>query len=109
MNIDAFTMTKSHKVIRSFCKSSLGLYSPLVEKDEIRLLHLQPISGKAPIKCTVTHAKLEEDIKYEALSYMWGSTDSKIIEISGFEVPVRINLWNALYHLAPRAAFALCG
>lgn len=72
-----------------------------MEKDEIRLLHLQPISGKAPIKCTVTHAKLEEDIKYEALSYMWGSTDSKIIEISGFEVPVRINLWNALYHLAP--------
>lgn len=65
-------------------------------------LVLQPLSCQDPIRCTITHAKLEDDIRYEALSYVWGSGEStKIIEINDFELAIRTNLWEALRYLAP--------
>lgn len=78
------------------------LYSPLIETDEIRLLVLLPLSRQGFIRCKIIHAKLVDNIRYQALSYMWGSGEpKKAIEIDGFEVPIRINLWEALYYLAP--------
>jgi hypothetical protein len=81
-------------------KPPQGLYISL-ESEEIRLLLLQPLVVGETIRCTLHSGIVGRHAQYEALSYMWGSPGSKIIEINGFSVPVRENLWNALYHLAP--------
>jgi hypothetical protein len=47
-------------------------YSSLREKDEIRLLRLEPGTGSAPLKCTLFHTRLGKSPTYDALSYMWG-------------------------------------
>jgi hypothetical protein len=71
-------------------------------KAEIRLLHLQPRRGVDEITCTLQLANLDaKNCEYEALSYEWGDpTDaSLVIWIDGETVPVRENLWWALWYL----------
>src|SRR5438045_2250789 len=57
-------------------------YAPLdsLPPDTIRLLDLRPGIGGNGIKCGVFFARLTEQPKYSALSYMWGdSKESKLI------------------------------
>lgn len=75
----------------------------LQEKDEIRLLHLNPGSETAPIVCTLSHVKLSQKPRYEALSYRWGAeVPSKTLEIDNKTRHVRENLYFALKHLRHR-------
>jgi hypothetical protein len=75
----------------------------LKEKDEIRLLQLEPGSGSDPIKCSLIHARLEESPTYDALSYMWGeehATRSYMLQLEGGRaLGVRENLGNALRYM----------
>jgi hypothetical protein len=79
--------------------SAMGLYSPLADSDEIRLLCLQPRVSGGPIKCTIKHTRLSSKTPYEALSYMWGPEDTRSIEIDGRLCEIRVNLWQALFQL----------
>jgi hypothetical protein len=79
--------------------SAKRIYSPLADSDEIRLLCLQPRVSGGPIKCTIEHIKLSSNTPYEALSYVWGPQEFRTIEINGKLCDVRINLWQALFHL----------
>lgn len=76
-----------------------GIYSPLADSNEIRLLDLQPRRPGQGIKCTTRHVKLSENPQYEALSYMWGPKEHRQIEIDEAVVEVRQNLWDALLEL----------
>ena len=81
-------------------------YSPLDSKaDEIRLLTLLPDVFSAPIRITLETHKLTEETQpvYEALSYVWGSTDDPITINVGRQgndiLAVTQNLGSALRHL----------
>jgi len=83
-------------------------YSPLDRfTDEIRILYLLPHEGNktAPIRCQMGHIPLgnvgpEEFQKYEALSYVWGSSDDLIpILVNGREFKITQNLHAALLKL----------
>ena len=87
-------------------QSRRGIYLPLSDPDEIRLLVLQPRNGGEAVACNFKHVKKSRKPQYEALSYIWGSNDIMNIQINGHDAEVRQNLWQALYHLrydnAPR-------
>ncbi len=77
-----------------------SIYAPLQDSDEIRLLELQPwIGGTRKTRVTLFHARLTEKPQYEALSYMWGSKETKSIHMSENSYEVRVNLWDALEHM----------
>jgi hypothetical protein len=69
--------------------------------DEIRLIALQPCADStAPINFRIFHARLSDRPQYEALSYMWGSTENpRIIEIERKECRIGLNLWLAFQQL----------
>ncbi|KAE9363246.1 HET-domain-containing protein, partial [Stipitochalara longipes BDJ] len=78
-------------------------YTALQEKDEIRLLHLQPGTEASPIICNIHHIQLSQEPRYEALSYQWGSeAPLKTIELNNQPRYVRSNLYFALQHLRRR-------
>ncbi len=81
-------------------------YSPLSTGCEsIRLLRLMPHKDEtAPIQCELFEYSLQESSKgthlYEALSYVWGSSDTpKSISIGKHNLPVTANLYAALSRL----------
>jgi hypothetical protein len=85
-------------------ESSAFIYDALdSDTDEIRLIELQPCDpdqADTQIDCTLIIAKLSDHLKYEALSYMWGSLDnSRVITVNGRPVAVGENLWQALRQL----------
>lgn len=78
-------------------------YTPLSSAHEIRLLRVQPGSGSDNIKCTLHSSQLNHELKYEALSYMWGPSHClQSVEVNGQACAVRENLWQALKHLRSR-------
>lgn len=84
-------------------------YSPLsLGADSIRLLRLMPNEDKeAPIQCKLHNYALQRSGErahlYEALSYVWGSTENlKSVLIDGCDLPITINLHNALSRLRDR-------
>ncbi|PMD29386.1 HET-domain-containing protein, partial [Hyaloscypha variabilis F] len=49
---------------------------------------------------TLAHATFASRPEYEALSYTWGSPDQvKAVELNGYPVNIRENLWSALVNL----------
>jgi len=79
---------------------SSKFYRPLnLERDEIRLIVLQPGKGDDIVQVSIIHAFLSENPKYEALSYVWG--DPKItIAIQLVKTRNQINrLWRSRRHL----------
>ncbi|KAN0092470.1 Heterokaryon incompatibility protein (HET) domain containing protein [Hyaloscypha variabilis] len=77
-------------------------YRPLSHSSkELRLLVLLPSANFSDqIECRLHHSSLQDNPQYEALSYVWGETDSsEPILLDGQEVIVRQNLLNALRHL----------
>ncbi|KAK5996951.1 Heterokaryon incompatibility 6-like protein [Cladobotryum mycophilum] len=79
-------------------------YSPL-PKDSIRLLRLMPHRDKtAPIQCTLFDYPLlasdDDDHLYDALSYVWGSSEkTQSIAIDNYDLPITANLHAALSRL----------
>ena len=69
---------------------------PLKDPDEIRLLCLEPRSQGEIIRCTTEHALLSRRPYYEALSYEWGSKETKTITLNGKDHDIRQNLFDAL-------------
>ena len=81
-------------------------YSPLLPgPDSIRLLRLLPHKDRtAPIQCELFDYTLQEPSQgthlYEALSYVWGGQEKpRSISIDGQDLPVTVNLHEALSHL----------
>jgi hypothetical protein len=93
-----------------------SIYRKLADVNEIRLLQLQPARDITDsIICRLVHVNFHGKPQYEALSYVWGRTDSPSrIEVNGSMVNVTRNLWQALKYLrlaaAPRVLWidALC-
>jgi hypothetical protein len=79
------------------------IYSQLATgKNLIRLLTLDPVlsSREGCIKCSFSTVALDDEIQYEALSYVWGDvTNKRTIEIDGHAVAITANLHSALKHL----------
>jgi len=78
-------------------------YAPLEGSDSIRLLMVENVGstskGRGPIRCWIRHFHLSNAPPYRALSYAWGSTDTKKIFLNDRIVEVRRNLWEALAHI----------
>jgi hypothetical protein len=75
-------------------------YRPFEEKDEIRLIVLHSGASASPLRCSLHHACLSSNPKYDALSYVWGaelSTD--FVELDETCHIVGKNLFQALKHL----------
>jgi hypothetical protein len=85
------------------------LYEPLRPGPEsIRLLRILPSEDEiAAIECELFHCSLQElgigVSPYDALSYVWGSSDiTQIIRMGQRELPVTLNLYAALTRLRHR-------
>ncbi|KAI0014205.1 heterokaryon incompatibility protein-domain-containing protein [Xylariaceae sp. FL0662B] len=73
---------------------------PQLEKDEIRLLILEPGRWDAPLECGLVCCKPSDDLPYEALSYAWGDTTRcHTIGCNGEPFGITANLESALRHL----------
>jgi len=70
------------------------------DRREIRLLTLHPSTSKGDIRASLSVVSLYHDPYYEALSYVWGDrTEKPSISLSGLDIKVTKNLYNALGHL----------
>lgn len=60
----------------------------------IRLVELEPSADiTAPVRCTLRKARLHSDLRYSALSYVWGDpTCASTIYVNGVETKVTENL-----------------
>ncbi|RSL50395.1 hypothetical protein CEP54_011967 [Fusarium duplospermum] len=77
------------------------VYRPLdLKSTQIRMLHLLPGNGEDPIRCVLDAVLLDDNPKYEALSYAWGDpTDRLPIEVDGERKSITVNLYHALRRL----------
>ncbi|KAF2965631.1 hypothetical protein GQX73_g7923 [Xylaria multiplex] len=68
------------------------------QNHEIRVLNLLPASDlRAPIECTLQTISLRDEVKFKALSYVWGDPSiTTIILLNGKMFPVTTNLEAAL-------------
>ena len=71
------------------------------DQNLIRLLHLGPAtSPEDAIRCFFSVVSLDDELQYEALSYVWGEmSDNQEIEIGERRFSVTANLFCALRHL----------
>ncbi|KAK5657904.1 hypothetical protein OQA88_2453 [Cercophora sp. LCS_1] len=75
-------------------------YEPLVEDDEIRLLHLQPGTGEGDVHFSLHTVNLNDYPSYEALSYCWGDiNDTRLAYCEGMSLQITNSLFTALKHL----------
>lgn len=79
------------------------IYEPLdlnPKQPSIRLAILQPAPREATIRITLAPATFASRPRYEALSYTWGKPEEvSTIELNGYPVFIRQNLWSALANL----------
>lgn len=76
-----------------------------------RILKIQPGGKEAPIVCNLVHARLDARPPYEAISYVWGSTDRPIsIKCDENQLYITENLRDALVRVRlpdrPRSVWA---
>jgi Heterokaryon incompatibility protein (HET) len=102
-------MHKFRSLCTSFYAISQYRYSPLSPgPDNIRLLRLMPHKNeRADIQCELFEYSLQDSGEgthlYEALSYVWGSSDKpRSISINKHDLPVTVNLHAALLRLRDR-------
>jgi ankyrin repeat protein len=79
-------------------------YEPLsLDRAEFRLVRILPGEENDDLECELICVDFdipEEQIPYDALSYVWGSsTTSNEIMVDGKTLPVTSNLYSALWHL----------
>ncbi|KAI0098083.1 heterokaryon incompatibility protein-domain-containing protein [Nemania sp. FL0031] len=84
-------LTKSHEQSKIYQRL-------LIQNLEIRVLNLLPASDPcAPIECTLHTVSLQDDVRFTALSYVWGDPSvTTTITLNGETFPVTINLGAAL-------------
>ncbi|KAI0890563.1 heterokaryon incompatibility protein-domain-containing protein [Annulohypoxylon maeteangense] len=78
-----------------------ALYSPLnSEQHQVRFIEiLSSDNDQQPVSCLLKPAELSEDIRYAALSYVWGDPkNTEDIIINGITFPATTNLASALWH-----------
>lgn len=79
--------------------------------DAFRILELQPGVGDAPIACSLRLSRLGANPDYEAISYVWGSSEKPHhIRCEATAIPITSNLRDALLQVRlpdrPRAVWA---
>ena len=81
----------------------MPVYQPLVRTRTIRLLHIEPGDLDEDIICFLKTYDLETAPAFEALSYVWGSTDLEAhILCNDVGVGITANLLEALRRLRPK-------
>lgn len=102
-DLQQVTQTATHVPTQSAAlKACNGFYRPLIYREEIRLLVLEPGAFDDDVSFSLEHIKLGYDnVAYEALSYAWGtSKDAKSLPVVAGPCPsVSPNLLSALRHL----------
>lgn len=81
---------------------ALSIYASLQGDDrQFRLLILEPSADSlAPIRCQLNQASFDDDLKYTALSYVWGDPlETMPILVNDIETQVTLNLEAALRHI----------
>ena len=81
-------------------------YTPLVEKDAIRLLVIESGEYDNPIRCNLIKTRLSEAQPYYALSYAWREAIPDDIKRQLFKDPHRRLDWNSLIILQPSIRLA---
>jgi hypothetical protein len=94
MNVE---MAPAKRAIRA----SLYSKNPLdPTKREIRILSVQGGGTGSGLRCSIRVISLDEEPKYNALSYVWGNaSDTEPINVNGVTLPVTRGLAKALRHL----------
>lgn len=80
----------------------MDLWQPLQSSQrEIRVLSLEPSNNPSSrIVCNLKSVSLNDNPKYEALSYVWGdASDRRVITLGQKEYSVTVNLFDALTNL----------
>lgn len=71
-------------------------YTPL-RAPNIRLISIDHSNGNGMLRCTLQEAPLTEDLRFHALSYVWGdSKDTQTILVNGQRLEVTQNLFDFL-------------
>ncbi|KAI0864975.1 heterokaryon incompatibility protein-domain-containing protein [Xylaria cubensis] len=76
-----------------------AIYSPLT-RSQVRFIEIIP-SGPVDeqVSCRLETMELSEDIRYAALSYVWGESNiTEGVLVNGINLPVTTNLASALRH-----------
>ncbi|KAH7345819.1 heterokaryon incompatibility protein-domain-containing protein [Pyrenochaeta sp. MPI-SDFR-AT-0127] len=80
--------------------SRLRCYSKFCQADEFRLVAITPGAKNARIKCSLVQTRLSEAPPYEALSYVWGSSNlDAYIRCNNFRLPITNNLQSIVRQL----------
>lgn len=75
----------------------MDFYKPLEDRTAVRVFELQPGTGNCSLQGRLLSANLEESPVYEAVSYVWGSEDNKVVlDCDGIELRITQNLAQAL-------------
>ena len=75
-------------------------YTPIVNENSIRLLHLEPGFDGTPLKASLFIHDLDGQFSYDALSYVWGTPGlNKSLSIDEQELHITHNLHTILRHL----------
>jgi hypothetical protein len=102
-DLQQVTQTDTHVPTQSAAlKARDGFCRPLIYREEVRLLVLEPGAFEDDVSFSLEHIKLGHDnVAYEALSYAWGtSKDAQSLPaVAGPCPPVSPNLLSALRHL----------
>lgn len=79
-------------------QDSRYLYPALSNHRNIRLLYLLPsLAKRNPVLCRLEEVSLNDQPKYDAISYVWGNPrSSEKIRLHGAEIPVTENLYHIL-------------
>lgn len=73
---------------------------PIIHRDELRVLVLEPGSGDDEVRCRRVNVRWSWRTRYDALSYTWGNeTGCETVVVDGQRVSVTQNLHSALRHL----------
>ncbi len=96
---DIYPNSAWHGYLRSFCSNIIHAmwYSSQLKGRNIRLLRLELDTYKAPIRCHLVEASLDNLPEYEALSYVWGDpSKTEQIVCDGQAHHITINAARAL-------------
>jgi hypothetical protein len=92
--------TQSDQSISLLANIKTYTYKPLKDAQDIRLLVLLPWTSE--IRCKLIHGSLNDHEDYEALSYVWGDTGTKIgILLDDARLFIGSNLYEALQRFSP--------
>jgi Heterokaryon incompatibility protein (HET) len=76
------------------------IYKELTRPSSFRLLNVFRSESSNPLNCSLIECPLDDEIQYEALSYVWGDTqDRGSISCDGKEILVTRNCLDAIRYL----------